>query len=144
MSYNACMYACSISQQPKRSNSLFFSHRSIGAAILSHFVDSFTLVSAFFLFSLGCLNILLGLIFRESAKIKRSLTSWKDHAKSALPTHVAGVDVRGAVDIATKAPGFVSSYFPGKHDENEKENKTGPKNGLGFGRHADKAAALKG
>ncbi|KAK0476074.1 hypothetical protein IW261DRAFT_1552303 [Armillaria novae-zelandiae] len=30
----------------------------IGAAILSHHVDDFTLVSAFFLFSIGCLNML--------------------------------------------------------------------------------------
>lgn len=31
----------------------------IGAAVLSHHVDDFALVSAFFLFSLGCLNILI-------------------------------------------------------------------------------------
>ncbi|KAJ2935337.1 hypothetical protein H1R20_g1757, partial [Candolleomyces eurysporus] len=44
----------------------------IGAAILSHRVDTFTLVAAFFLFSIGCLNVLLGLIFREGAKSKSS------------------------------------------------------------------------
>lgn len=31
----------------------------IGAAVLSHHVDDFSLVSAFFLFALGCLNILV-------------------------------------------------------------------------------------
>lgn len=45
----------------------------IGAAVLSHHVDTFALVSAFFLFSVGCLNMLVGLIFREKAKTKRSL-----------------------------------------------------------------------
>ncbi|KAF9069958.1 hypothetical protein BDP27DRAFT_1420395 [Rhodocollybia butyracea] len=37
----------------------------IGAQILSHHVDDFTLVSAFFPFSLGCLNVFTGLIYRE-------------------------------------------------------------------------------
>lgn len=31
----------------------------IGAAVLSHRVETFAMVSAFFLFSIGCLNILL-------------------------------------------------------------------------------------
>ncbi|KAJ7212211.1 hypothetical protein GGX14DRAFT_319473, partial [Mycena pura] len=58
----------------------------LGAAILSHYVDEFSLVAAFFLFSIGCLDVLAGLIFRESARGKHSTTSWRDHAKSALPT----------------------------------------------------------
>jgi len=57
----------------------------IGAAVLSHHVDSFTLISAFFLFSVGCLNILLGLVFRESAKPKRSLSAYRERTKSVLP-----------------------------------------------------------
>ncbi|KAJ7263164.1 hypothetical protein B0H12DRAFT_1012376, partial [Mycena haematopus] len=43
----------------------------IGSRILSHRVAEFTLVSAFFRFLcwlVGCLNSLIGLIFRESAK----------------------------------------------------------------------------
>ncbi|KAJ7809696.1 hypothetical protein B0H14DRAFT_3151501 [Mycena olivaceomarginata] len=43
----------------------------LGSQILSHRADKFPLVSAFFIFSIGCLNILLGLIFREDAKTKR-------------------------------------------------------------------------
>jgi len=108
----------------------------IGAAILSHHVNTFTLVSAFFLFSIGCLNILVGLIWRESAKAKRSVTSWREHAKSALPTHVAGVDVR---PITSAAPSFVSNMWPG----GEKDTASS-KSGLGFGRQAEKAANLRG
>jgi len=115
----------------------------IGAAILSHHVDTFTLVSAFFLFSIGCLNIVVGLIWRESAKAKRSVTSWREHAKSALPTHVAGVDVRPIV--SNGPPSFVSSMWSG-NDEKVKRADTGSstKSGYGFGRQGEKAAALKG
>ncbi|KAJ6630122.1 hypothetical protein B0H10DRAFT_1985098 [Mycena sp. CBHHK59/15] len=107
----------------------------LGAAILSHHVDDFSLVSAFFLFAIGCLNLLAGLIFRQSAKSKRSITSWREHAKSALPTHVAGVDIR---PVAAAAPSFVSSVF--KSEEKPAEAKSG----LGFGLQGERAAGLKG
>jgi len=114
----------------------------IGAAVLSHHVDTFTLVAAFFLFSIGCLNMLVGLIFRQSAKTKRSFTAWRDHAKSALPTHVAGVDVRS---VASNAPSFVSGMFPGKEEPNEQPPMAGPSSGgSGFGLKGEKAAGLKG
>jgi len=65
----------------------------IGAAILSHHVNDFTLVSAFFLFSIGCLHMLVGLILREKVKPRRSLTAWKERAKDVLPpTVVAGFE----------------------------------------------------
>ncbi|KAG6841787.1 hypothetical protein C0991_006671 [Blastosporella zonata] len=117
----------------------------IGAAILSHRVDTFTLVAAFFLFSIGCLNILVGLIWRASAKSKRSVTSWREHAKSALPTHVAGVDVRPAMSAATSAasaaPSVISSMFTGS----DRASQTGSsKSGFGFGRQGEKAAGLQG
>jgi hypothetical protein len=57
----------------------------IGATILSHFVDDFTLVAAFFLFSLGCLNILLGLIFGVKARQKRSIRAWRSDPNDVLP-----------------------------------------------------------
>ncbi|KAJ6578890.1 hypothetical protein DFH09DRAFT_1148587 [Mycena vulgaris] len=98
----------------------------LGAAILSHHVDEFSLVAAFFLFSIGCLNILAGLIFRQSAKSKRSITSWREHANGALPTHVAGVDIRPA--------GSAASSFV------EKEANIG----YGFGAQGERAAGLKG
>ncbi|KAJ7212138.1 hypothetical protein GGX14DRAFT_447612, partial [Mycena pura] len=90
----------------------------LGAAILSHHVDEFSLVAAFFLFSVGCLNMLAGLIFRESAKSKRSITSWREHSKNTLPTYVAGADIG-----------------PGKKP---------PQVGHGFGVTGERAAGLKG
>ncbi|GLB44151.1 hypothetical protein LshimejAT787_1600810 [Lyophyllum shimeji] len=113
----------------------------IGAAILSHRVDTFTLVAAFFLFSVGCLNILVGLIWRESAKAKRSITSWREHAKSALPTHVAGVDVR---PMMSAAPSFVSNVWSGSDDKARASEAGSGKSGFGFGRQGEKAAGLKG
>lgn len=121
----------------------------IGAAILSHRVDTFTLVSAFFLFSLGCLNILLGLIFRERAKSKRSITSWRDHAKSALPTHVGGIDVRPVVNHGVS---FASNLYTGSSTDEKNRSSTAEstgsfssnKAGYGFGRQGEKSAAMKG
>ena len=107
--------------------------------MLSHHVDEFSLVSAFFLFSIGCLNVLFGLIFRESAKSKRSITSWREHAKDALPTHVAGVDIRPVVPSIVsnvsaafeKAPSYTGSGNEGKI-------------GYGFGVAGEKAANMRG
>ena len=125
---NACVYIHFIGLQA------FADHQpSLGAAILSHHVDEFSLVAAFFLFAIGCLNMLTGLIFRQSAKSKRSITSWREHAKNSLPTHVAGVDIR---PVATAAPSFVSSVFKNQ----EKEAKVGH----GFGLEGERAAGLKG
>ncbi|KAJ2915110.1 hypothetical protein MD484_g5290, partial [Candolleomyces efflorescens] len=139
----------------------------IGAAILSHRVDTFTLVAAFFLFSIGCLNVLLGLIFREGAKSKRSVTSWREHAKSALPTHVGPLDVRPMVNAGSQfmsssqkgtpfSSPFVSSpatfvthmhtgstlMSHGSHPS--EDGKIPEKGGFGFGRQGEKAAAMKG
>jgi len=105
----------------------------LGAAILSHHVDDFSLVSAFFLFSLGCLNIFLGLIFREHAKTKRSLTAWRDHAKGVLPPPIQ----RAASASDTL---FNSSLFSEKGVSNERQGRF---EGYGFGRQAEKKANLK-
>jgi hypothetical protein len=111
----------------------------IAASVLSHHVDDFTLVAAFFLFSLGCLNMVLGLIFREAAKAKRSLTSWRAEAKALLPH-----DVRPAFTSA--APSFVSSVFSGSPKDEEAADFGSWKStsGNGFGRQGEKAAGLKG
>jgi hypothetical protein len=78
----------------------------IGATILSHFVDDFALVTAFFLFSIGCLNILLGLIFGVKARQKRSIRAWRSDDDDVLPP------------VGGKAPAFappnvhyISSFF---------------------------------
>jgi len=58
----------------------------IGAAVLSHRVNKFTLGSAFFLFVVGCINaIVVGLWLREKVKTKRSITTWKELSRSDLP-----------------------------------------------------------
>jgi len=119
----------------------------LGAAILSHDVNTFTLVSAFFLFSLGCVNVLVGLIFRESAKSKRSISSWREHGKSVLPTRVGGVEV----DLKGP-PTFISKLYTGESaaSSDSKEKYTGAEStkdrfaGFGFGRQGEKAAGLKG
>ncbi len=108
----------------------------IGATILSHHVDDFTLVAAFFLFALGCLNILLGLIFRERAKTKRSITSWRAEAKGILPTTH---DLRP--QFARPQSGFVSTLFSGKANNAASNDE---KAGYGFGTAGEKKAALKG
>jgi hypothetical protein len=96
----------------------------LGAAILSHHVDEFTLVSAFFLFSIGCLNILVGLIWREKVKTRRSLTAWKDRADDVLPTRAVS-----KLDKFSRSGTVTSST---------------ERSGYGFGRQGEKAAALKG
>ncbi len=105
---------------------------SIGATVLSHHVDKFTLVAAFFLFSLGCLNMTLGLIFREHAKSMRSISAWKGSNDGTLPMHTG--------DLAT--PKFRPSLFGGKpanaSDRGDRSN------GFGFGNQGEKQAGLKG
>ncbi|KAN0133664.1 hypothetical protein V8E53_008388 [Lactarius tabidus] len=99
----------------------------IGATILSHHVDGFTLVSAFFLFSVGCLNIMLGLIFREHVKAKRSIRAWKANDAGTLPMHTGNL-----------SPTFRSSLFGGKSAGSSSPN------GFGFGVQGEKQAGLKG
>lgn len=101
----------------------------IGAAVLSHHVDDFALVSAFFLFAIACLNMLIGLIFRAGAKHKRSLMAWRDEKKSVLPRNATGSTWRSQADDVES----VASV----------EEKKGVF-GLGFGRQGEKAAGLKG
>lgn len=109
----------------------------IGAAILSHHVDKFSLVSAFFLFALGCLNMFVGLVFRDSAKEKRALSSWHSENKSVLPTHNPKFSGTGS---------FISrSYYEEKRPESDDYGMAqGSEKGYGFGRQGEKQAGLKG
>jgi hypothetical protein len=110
----------------------------IGATILSHFVDDFSLVTAFFLFSIGCLNILLGLIFGVKARQKRSIRAWRSNPNDILPP------------FGKKTPTFTrpdSSYMASLFKPKEKlgaPTTNGHTSGLGFGKNAEKAAGLKG
>ncbi|QRV82841.1 hypothetical protein RhiJN_10856 [Ceratobasidium sp. AG-Ba] len=108
----------------------------LGAAVLSHHVPTFALVSAFFLFSIGILNILLGLILRASLKEKRLLLSWKNKTP-ALPTHVE----RAATVVSVATDAF--SHFSSKKSEAADE-KAAQGYGYGFGRMAEKTAEQKG
>jgi hypothetical protein len=124
----------------------------ISTQILSHHVDDFTLVSAFFLFALGCVNMLLGLIFRESAKSKRSITSWRAEAKGILPT---SMDNR---PVFVNATPFVGSHFSSGNEklapivmvrqeivsDAAASISSTDKAGYGFGRQGEKAAGLRG
>lgn len=117
----------------------------ISTQILSHHVDDFTLVSAFFLFAIGCLNMLLGLIFRESAKHKRSIRGWRAEAKGILPT---ASDKRPVFVNAT--PSSISSMFSNNEKAPQDAGldystswRSTHKQGYGFGRQGEKAAGLR-
>jgi regulatory protein YycI of two-component signal transduction system YycFG len=111
-------------------------------------VDDFTLVSAFFMFVIGCMNMLLGLIFRESAKSRRSITSWREEAKVILPT----TNLPSHLDLnrsATSGSGrsFTSSTMCEEKSRDLAEFGAGRSNsraGYGFGRQGEKAAGLRG
>jgi len=91
--------------------------------------------------------MLLGLIFRESAKEKRSITSWRAEAKGNLPT---ARDDRPMFVNAN--PSFVSSVFTGGEKAREadefgtwrSESSSEKQSGYGFGRQGEKAAGMKG
>ncbi|KZT03297.1 uncharacterized protein LAESUDRAFT_762073 [Laetiporus sulphureus 93-53] len=111
----------------------------LGAAVLSHHVDEFSLVSGFFLFSVGCLNALLGLAFREKAKPGRALTSWRDD------------DVLPRTSLRSGPRPFLAASSTGGSSWNEKEaeaHRTGSSSskfsGKGFGRQGEKAAMALG
>ena len=112
---------------------MWIAFSSIGAAILSHHVNKFTLVTAFFLFSVGCLNMTLGLIFRELAKSKRSIRAWRNGDNAGtLPMHSG--------DLAT--PKFHPSLFGGQPAETSEHGEKS--SGLGFGTQGEKQAGLRG
>ncbi|KIJ69198.1 hypothetical protein HYDPIDRAFT_123409 [Hydnomerulius pinastri MD-312] len=119
----------------------------IGAAVLSQHVDDFTLVAAFFLFVVGCMNMLLGLIFRESAKERRSITAWRDGPKDVLPSHLPPAANLNRSASSTSGQSFTSStvYEEKSRDLSEfGAARSGSRAGYGFGRQGEKAAGMKG
>lgn len=117
----------------------------ISTQILSHHVDDFTLVSAFFLFAVACLNMLLGLIFRAGAKEKRSIRGWRAENKGVLPT--SEKDIRANFPRSAPATGNgmynekSMSYFGAERSDSWRST---DKTGMGFGRQAEKHAGLRG
>ncbi|THV03950.1 hypothetical protein K435DRAFT_714914 [Dendrothele bispora CBS 962.96] len=126
----------------------------IGAQILSHHVDDFTLVAAFFLFSIGCLNMLLGLIFRESAKEKRSVRAWREGGKGVFDTFSGSKDAKPV--FVNASPAFVKSNMTGSDSVDTEKGVPASEfgywnndmkrssSGYGFGRQGEKKAGLKG
>ena len=121
----------------------------LGAAVLSHRVNTLTLVAAFLLFSVGCLHVLLGLVWREKAKVYRSLAGWRAAKRDILPRVEDGVVQVPA--FAAPPPGlFMGGY--GYSDEKgsgapnaaRSGSLSSQKSGLGFGRQAAKFAANQG
>ncbi|KZV82203.1 hypothetical protein EXIGLDRAFT_730009 [Exidia glandulosa HHB12029] len=109
----------------------------IGASILSHRVNEFALVSAFFLFAVGCLNIFFGLVFREKSKTKRMLTEW--HDKPTLPQ--TNVQLQsGAASFISNAEKPVSITSPPPAADYSSSSFRG----YGFGRQGEKAAGASG
>lgn len=151
VSYNACVYHF----QHTVDKHELTSSNSIGATVLSHHVNAFSLVSAFFLFGLGCINIVLGLIFRAGIQDRRSIFAWRERARDFAPSvNVAGhkIDV---VDTAEKLSALAGGYLEKKRMDRQNTGLSGStavhadspppgSRGMGFGRQAEKAAASKG
>ncbi|TFY62261.1 hypothetical protein EVJ58_g3982 [Rhodofomes roseus] len=115
----------------------------LGAAVLSHHVDEFSLVSAFFLFSIGCLNILLGLIFREKAKPRRALKAWKE-TDDVLPRTSLRSGPRPFLTSASTGSSNPVAPWDEKGAEAARSGTLlGQKSGMGFGRQGEKAALAR-
>ena len=114
--------------------------------MLSHHVDEFSLVSAFFLFSLGCLNILLGLIFRERAKPRRALRAWKE-TDDVLPRTSLRSGPRPFLASASSGASALNPVAPWD-EKGAGAARSGTllsqKSGMGFGRQGEKAALARG
>ncbi|KAJ7836392.1 hypothetical protein B0H14DRAFT_3109894 [Mycena olivaceomarginata] len=102
----------------------------LGSQILSHRADKFPLVSAFFIFSIGCLNVLLGLIFREDAKTKRSFGGKPAASKGVIAPFV-------------NASPQVSAVSPRSRLLAMRTQSPTPRGTYGFGRQSEKAAGLR-
>jgi len=74
----------------------------IGAQVNSHAVDDFPMVAAFMLFSIGCLNLILALVFGKTAKSHRSILSWR--RRDILP--------KTSADLARAASQMTHSSSP--------------------------------
>jgi len=123
------------------------------ASILSHHVDDFPLVSGFFLFVIGCFNILLGLIYRSSVKEKRSIMSWRQAKANELlpaPIQAQGKNIRvlqtSVSSIFEKGGSIIREDNTGGASTH---STTGPIRvafgaGYGFARQGEKKAAHEG
>jgi hypothetical protein len=93
--------------------------------------------------------MLLGLIFRESAKAKRSISSWRADVKGVLPTSQDNrpVFVNNNFTSAAFSPSSEKETYVKRQDTTASDNgswKSTEKAGHGFGRQGEKSAALRG
>jgi len=72
----------------------------IGAQVNSHAVHDFPMVAAFLLFSVGCLNLILALVFGKAIRSHRSILSWRE--RDILP--------RTSADLARAASQSQKTY----------------------------------
>lgn len=97
----------------------------------------------------------LGLVFRESAKDKRSILSWRAEAKGVLPkTTDSDGPKRSAWSGKGGSPAFIDRSLPTEKSAGygwgtDIKSEFGSfrsidKAGYGFGRQGEKAAGLKG
>ena len=84
---------------------------------------------------MGCLNIVLGLVFRESAKPKRSISAWRAEKNGVLPTTAPAPQSLSKLS-------FRDSLGGRKADAGEFGVRD--KSTFGFGRQGEKQAGLKG
>ncbi|KAK7694084.1 hypothetical protein QCA50_003660 [Cerrena zonata] len=108
----------------------------ISATILSHHVDDFTLVSAFFLFAISCINMFLGLIFRGKARVKRAFAFWEQKPERVLPKTF---DLAKVPEFKKPRDSFVSKMFR-THGYSEEKTFDIEQRGSGFGTEGEKAA----
>jgi len=120
----------------------------VGAQVNSHAVDDFPMVAAFLLFSIGCLNIILALIFGKAVKSHRSILSWRD--RDVLPKTSADL-ARAASQNTHSSPAWSgnSSIFNEKPRDRQLSpdgyrNVSPPGYGYGFGKQGEKQAAHEG
>ena len=104
-------------------------------------MPTFALVSAFFLFSIGILNILLGLIFRSPIKERRMILSWRNKAPPQVERAASAIS----------AASDLYSQFSSKKSDVEKGEKSahqatagGKGFSFGFGRQGGLKAEYAG
>jgi hypothetical protein len=115
----------------------------LGAQVNSHAGAAFPMVAAFFLFSIGCLNIISALIFGKAAKSHRSILSWRERYN--LPRTTADL-TRAASQKAHSSPAWSadSSIFNEKaRSPVDSYNSTSPPR-YGFGKQGQRLAERDG
>lgn len=121
----------------------------IGAQVNSHAVADFPMVVAFLLFSIGCLNLILALVFGKAAKSHRSILSWRQ--RDTLPKTSADL-ARAVSQKSHSSPAWSgSSIFNEKPNDRQPSvdgyhNTSPPRYGYtyGFGKQGEKQAAQDG